>query len=149
MTICYPTILADAEVDYRAACEVQSAELDIKVDLDELAELLAQKDTLRLEQQALVDSVLTPEIRKQIADIECEFAPKLAELAERTARVEGDVKAGVVLLGQSVKGRRLHAVFNHGRVSWNTRGLDGYLLAHPELAMFRNEGEPSVSIRKF
>lgn len=35
-----------------------------------------------------------------------------------------------------------------GRVAWDTKALDVFMLALPELAKFKSEGKPSVSIRR-
>ncbi len=40
------------------------------------------------------------------------------------------------------------AVWSKGRETWDTKSLDGYALAHPEIASLRKVGDPSVSIRK-
>lgn len=40
------------------------------------------------------------------------------------------------------------AVYNKGRVSWDSSGLNGYMVAHPEITAFRKEGEPSITLRK-
>ncbi len=122
--------------------------IDIRKFLDVLGELYAQRDVIRLEKRTLLDSILTPEIRQQIADIEAEYAPRSEELEARLSERETAVKRVILAFGDSVKGERLHAVYARGRVSWDTKRLDGYLVAHPELDAFRFVGEPSVSIRK-
>jgi hypothetical protein len=58
-----------------------------------------------------------------------------------------EIKADVLAAGQSVTGAHLQAVWVKGRVSWDTRRLDGYAAAHPEITAFRKIGEPTVSIR--
>ena len=123
-------------------------EEQIKLLLDQLAEHQAAQDALRLEKQALLDGVLTPEIRQQMADIETEYADK--ELAAK-AFVEHDtecVRAIVPAFGRTVTGAHLQAKFVKGRVSWDSKALDGYAAGHPEIAPFRKEGAPSVSICK-
>jgi hypothetical protein len=35
-----------------------------------------------------------------------------------------------------------------GRVSWDTKALDGYAVAHPEIEKLRIEGAPTVRIAK-
>lgn len=40
------------------------------------------------------------------------------------------------------------AVWSKGRVTWDGKGLGGYMVAHPEIEAFRREGKPSVSIRR-
>ena len=63
------------------------------------------------------------------------------------AELENKVKSLVVEGGKTEKGERLQAVYTKGRVSWDTKAIDGYAISHPELFAFRKEGEPSVSIR--
>ena len=123
--------------------------------LDQLAEYQAQWDVLALDQQALIDGILTPEIKARIREIEARFAPHLEAVSTAQATLEAEIKADVLrraaeeeIKDKSVKGAWLHAVWSKGRVSWDTRGLDGYAKAHPEIETFRQEGLPSVSIRR-
>ena len=116
--------------------------------LDQLAELQAQSDLLRLKKQELIDGILTPEIKTQISDVEAEFEPQEIAIREKSSELEKSVKDEVVELGQSVKGTALQAVFSKGRTKWNDTGLMQYLSVHPEIAYLRTVGNPSVSIRK-
>lgn len=123
-------------------------ENQIKNLLNELADYRAGQDAINLEKQKIIDTILTDEIKKQIADIEAEFAEKSVTVNEKAAEAEAAVKAAILELGSSVKADFLHAVWVKGRVSWDTKSLDGYAVAHPELLGFRKEGDPSVTIRK-
>lgn len=114
--------------------------------LDQLADLRSQSDALRLEWEQLRDTILTP-VKQQLADLDAEYTPRLATIQERTAEAEVAVKEAVLREGASVKGKRLHAVWTKGRVSWDTKKLDGLMIAFPELRECRTEGSPSVSIR--
>jgi phage host-nuclease inhibitor protein Gam len=143
-----PAMIADRIIDRTVARENEQIADEIVSRLDALADLQAQQAVLELDKRQALDSVLTPAIRQQIADIELEYAPSLQMLSQSIADKEAEVKRWVKTFGESVKGQRLHAVYMQGRVSWNTRALDGYALAHPELLSFRDVGEPSVSIRK-
>jgi len=116
--------------------------------LDQLDDYQAQKTVLELDKQALIDGVLTPEIKKAIADIDAEFADKSAAVDENIAKLVDEIKADVLQIGSTVKGAHNMAVWNKGRVSWDTKALDAVLALHPELAPFRKEGEPSITIRK-
>ena len=115
--------------------------------LNALYKKKAALEVVRLEKEKLIDGVLTPEIRKQIADIEAEFSDKTMAVTADIQALEGEIKQEVVSGGETVKGDYLMAVFAKGRVSWDTKALDGYVAAHPEVAQFRKVGEPSVSIR--
>jgi len=100
-----------------------------------------------LEKQRLLDEVYSAEIKTRMAEIEAEFAAQTEAVTANIAQLEAEVKQAVVEFGASVKGTVYHAVFAKGRVSWDTKSLDGYATAHPELLTFRKEGEPSVSLR--
>ena len=116
--------------------------------LNQLAELYSQRDLLGMEKQRLIDAILTPEIKAQIAEIEAEFSGPVQAVNDKAASLENEIRADVVTAGATVKGEYLQAVFTKGRVSWDTKALDGYAAAHPEITTFRKVGEPSVSIRK-
>ncbi len=120
----------------------------IEQKLDELAELYAQRDISEMEKKRLIDEVMTAEIKAKIAEIEAEFLGRGESVSEKIAELEAEVKEAVKTAGASVKGQFLHAVFTKGRVTWDSKALDGYAKAHPELAEYRKEGEPSVSLRK-
>jgi len=122
-------------------------EIEIKQKLDRLAEFQAQRDAVMLEKQALLDEIYTAEIKARVAEIEAEFSAKTEGVAANIAALEAEIKQAVVAHGASVKGSFVHAVFAKGRVSWDTKALDGYAFAHAELLSFRNIGEPSVSLR--
>jgi hypothetical protein len=122
-------------------------EAQIKKLLNDLADYRAGRDAINLQKQAIIDTILTDEIKKQIADIEAEFAEKSVTVNEKIAEAEAAVKTAILEHGASVKSDFLHAVWVKGRISWDTKSLDGYAVAHPELLGFRKEGEPSVTIR--
>lgn len=115
--------------------------------LNRIADLKSGIALVESDKQALIDSILTPEIKAKLAEIDAEFAGKTESLNQEMAFLEGEVKQEVVSGGATVKGTFLMAVFNKGRVSWDTKALDGYATAHPEIEQFRKVGEPSVSIR--
>ena len=75
------------------------------------------------------------------------FAVKLEGVSENIAALEAEIKQAVISAGTTVKGSFIQAVFTKGRVSWDTKSLDGYAVAHPELLSLRKVGEPSVSLR--
>ena len=122
-------------------------ENEIKLKLDQLAEFQSQRDVAMLEKQRLLDEVYSAEIKQRMNEIEAEFAGKTEAVNENIAALEAEIKQAIITHGASVKGSVFHAVFTKGRVSWDTKSLEGYATAHPELLTFRKEGEPSVSIR--
>ena len=115
--------------------------------LNELAELRAQRDLLELDRRAALDTLLTPEIRQQMAEIETEYAPKSDAVNGRINVLEQSVKAAVAAYGATVKGEWLQAVYAKGRAAWDDKALSGYAAAHPEIEQFHTQGAPTVSIR--
>jgi hypothetical protein len=95
--------------------------------LDRLAELQAELEAYRMKQE--------------------KYGPELAQKQQDYDNLSGEIKAHVIAVGASVKGKYLHAVYSKPRVSWDTTGLDGYAVAHPEVLAFKSFGQPSVSIR--
>lgn len=120
---------------------------EIITKLDKLADMQAQADAIRLHYEQLRDAVLTPEIKQGLADIAAEEATSVTALQAIIEAMTSEIKQDVISKGASVKGTWLQAVYSKPRVSWDTKGLDGYAVAHPEMNAFRNVGAPSVSIR--
>lgn len=116
--------------------------------LNMLASLQAKRVLLDGEVQAMKDAILTPELRAQVSAIDEEFAEKYRGLGKNIDDIETEIKNEVLTLGTSVKGELLQAVLSPGRVTWNTKALEGFMTAFPELAKFRKEGLPSVAIRR-
>jgi len=115
--------------------------------LNKLSDMQAAMDFIRLHYQELRDLILTPEIRAALAEIDAEERTASEAASAGIATLTDEIKAEVVASGATVKGSFLQAVWSKGRVSWDTKSLDGYAAAHPEIAQFRKEGAPSVSIR--
>lgn len=120
----------------------------VRLLLDALYEAHAQRDALALREAAAINTVLTPEIISQIDAIKLEFASQHDAVIANIAELETTIKTGVLEYGETIKSTSMQAVWAKGRVSWDTKRLDGYAAAHPEIAQFRNVGDPSVSIRR-
>ncbi len=119
----------------------------IQQKLDRLSELRSASEAIRLTMDAATNAVITDEQRKQIADIRLEFQPQIDAAAEAAAALEAEIKTEVIAAGASVKSERLQAIYMKGRVSWDTKALEGVAATIPQIAKFRKEGEPSVSFR--
>lgn len=121
---------------------------EIQSKLDRLAEMQSQMDVINLHFDELRKSILTPEILAQLDELEAERKTAADVLSGGIASLTDEIKADVIQFGATVKSAHLQAVFAKGRVSWDTKALDGYAAAHPEIAAFRDIGKPSVSLRK-
>ncbi len=115
--------------------------------LDQLDEFRSQRDSINLQEDEAMKAAYPPELKKILEDIEVEFSGRVEVVNEKIATLEKEIKAEVLEHGATIKGTHLQAVWNKGRVSWNTKALDGYMVAHPELESLRKQGKPSVSIR--
>ena len=123
-------------------------EIQIKAKLDELADLRAQIDVLALQKQDVIDTVFTAEIKGILAAIDAEFAGKAEEATTKANALEAELKAAVIAHGATVKSTFYQAVWVKGKTSWESKLLDGYMLAHPEISACRKVGEPSCTLRK-
>lgn len=116
--------------------------------LEQLTELYAQQDLLKIAKDDARDAAIPDEVEAALADIDVEFTPKLESIAEKIAALEAQAKQTVLEAGATVKGGALQAVYTKGRITWDGKKLDGMMSLIPQLADARKEGEPSVSIRK-
>lgn len=117
---------------------------DIKTLLDVLAELReTYGNALRTwPMQAKLDALLT-----EAEALSKERAAYLEPWAQAVADTERQVLDLTLALGETVRGDALMAVWSKPRVTWDGKILEGYVIAHPELAAARHTGQPSVSIR--
>ena len=122
--------------------------MDIYEKIEKYSDLAFGIDAISQEKQALIDQVLTPEIKEKLAEIDAEFDPKADEISQQKSMLEAEIKQEILQAGRTIKGTFHSFVWSKPRVSWDTKALDGYAAAHPEIAQFRTEGSPSVSVRK-
>jgi hypothetical protein len=116
--------------------------------LDELASLRSALDVINLEKQSIIDSILTPEIKQKLAEIDLEFSGKSEVATDKASVLEAEIKELVKSAGETVKSKYFMAVYMKGRVSWNSDVLERISIDHPEILFARKEGEPSVSLRR-
>jgi hypothetical protein len=121
---------------------------EIKRMLDELAELRSKMDNLRLTADGERASIITPEIKRELALIDAGLEDDLEPLLETAKTLENQIKAAVVSHGAKVKSERLQAVYVKPRVSWDGKMLDGLAMVIPDVARARSEGKPSVRIQE-
>lgn len=115
--------------------------------LDQLSEFQVQRDLLQADMQKLLDEAIPPEVKARLAEINAEFSGKSEAVTAKIGALEAEIRAEVKAGGVSVKGANLQAVYNKGRVSWDSKNLDGFAVTHPEILFARTEGEPSVTLR--
>lgn len=121
---------------------------EIRMRLDELSEVMSARDVARIDCEAARKVLIPPEVQTALADLDAEFALRDAAIALNIEELETEIKQAVLAHGASVKGARLHAVWNKARVNWDTRGLDRYAAQHSEILFLRSESDPSIALRK-
>lgn len=119
----------------------------IEEKLNRLSNLQAQMDVINLKYDEVRNGVLTPEIKAELDDIEDGRRDAVDTLQGSLAELTTEIKADVIANGSSVKADHLHAIYNKGRTTWNSKLLAGYAVAHPEIMALRKVGNPTVSIR--
>ena len=116
--------------------------------LDRLAELrddLAARNTrYDVEIEALEDEI-PDEIRTKIEATKKTRDEDMAQINELIAGVDADVRDAVISVGETVNNGTLQAVYQV-RTTWDTKKLEGYAAAHPEVEKFRTQ-KASVTIR--
>ncbi len=135
--------MSDADTPKGAPTLKQTMEM-----LDKLAEERDRQEALRISLAQQQEAAMPAEVRAALTEIAALYDPQLAANVVAMADLQQAIEKAVLPQGETVKGTRLMAVYSKGRVKWKTQALDGYLKAHPELAEFREQGAPSVAIRK-
>lgn len=121
--------------------------MDIKQKLERCADLRCAADSIRLRYAELRKSIIPQEFLDQLAELDAEERSTLELQETALATLEAEIKAEVLTIGESVKSDHMTAVYNKGRVTWDSKGLEGYAVAHPEIVAFRKEGDPTISLR--
>ena len=116
--------------------------------LDRLHELEQIIESNREYHHKLRIEALPEDVKTALDKIDLEFNAKQAEVGKEISELEAEIKQDVLHIGSTVKGTYKMAVWNKARVTWDNKGLEGFMVAHPEIVAFRKEGEPSVTIRK-
>jgi carboxylesterase type B len=114
----------------------------------EIEQDVEQKRTALFNKAQFDTAKVYAEIEARKKEIAAEFAGKEQAAAENIAKLEAEIKAEVKAFGKSVKGKHFHAVYNKGRITWNTDKMEAWIVDHPFLKDARKEGEPSISIRR-
>ena len=119
-----------------------------KKQLEKLAIVRNRIALLEAERNEKIAAILTPEQVQQQIDIELNYDAMLSPLYQEDGELVEKIKTAVLKLAQTVRVEGLMAVWNKGKIKWNADKLIGYAEDHPGILKFRDDGNPSVSIRK-
>lgn len=115
--------------------------------LDKLADLRGKVEKIQGKFEVDRSAAFAP-VRDEVDAVESKYAPLLESANKRFEALRAEIIADVLGLEESVKGKFLHAVYVKGRVTWDSKSLDGFMAAHPEISVFRKQGNPGVTIRE-
>lgn len=116
--------------------------------LNLLAELRAKHASIDKDKQRAIARIYTPEIKAKVEVVGSRYDVKAQAVSDAIGKLEDAIRSDTVKHGSTIRGTELMAVWANGRVTWDTRALDGYAVAHPEINKLRKQGGPSVSIRR-
>jgi len=93
----------------------------------------------------------THDLKKQIVELGWQVENIEEPYLEKINRLEDEIKEEVLESGKKYKHALADVSYRKGykRASWDTKKLDGYATAHPEIKEFKKETEvkPSSSIK--
>ena len=70
--------------------------MDTYEKIEKYSDLMFGIDAINQEKQALIDGVLTPEIKEKLAEIDAEFDPKVEEILQQKSTLEAEIKQEVL-----------------------------------------------------
>ena len=103
--------------------------------LDVLSELKEHREALRQEKQTERETILAP-VKEELNTMEMKYQDWMNSLGAGNNGTEHNQGYGC-FPGGFRKGKYLHAIYMQGRVSWDTKRLDSFSVAHPEILNFR------------
>jgi DNA polymerase-3 subunit epsilon len=116
--------------------------------LDHLYEKQQQMAALR-ETYNQRHAAIMAKVASELTALDDEIRPLMDDMMNQISIMSDTIKTTTLKRRKTFKGSHLQAMFVNGRVTWDTRALDGYTAAHPELNTFRKVSEPSVRITEF
>lgn len=135
------------KIKHRVQLIIQRGELEKQYE-DWKTEALPAEVKLRLQELDEEKLKLLTTVQEILHDLEAEKVTALENIDTSLKAVEEEIKIEVLAKSATCKVDGIGmAVYNKGRVTWETKGLDGLMVAVPELAKFRKEGEPYVTFR--
>jgi hypothetical protein len=114
--------------------------------LDEYAAIEDEITGLGAMHELAKRSVIPAEIQVQLDDIDTEHKGLVDAAQYKLERLKIEIKLAGLDAGATVKGNRYMAVYRAGKPSWDAAGLEGFMVAHPEIKVFRKDGTPSVAL---
>lgn len=125
---------------------VKSTLVSVTEKLDRLGDERLAIDDLNTNMEHLIDEAFQrcPDLAEQYEVLQAEVKAH----TDSADQLSTDIRTLTLPYGETIKGETLMAVWSKGRTSWDTKKLDGYAVAHPEIKEMKSEGNPSISIKE-
>jgi hypothetical protein len=149
-----PTIVTD----------VETMKAVVAVKLDKLARWRQEVQDIEsvVEQQKIavmrpiqdeIDRLMAP-LKPRLDELERQKVESLAVFGPGIKKLEDEIEADALAAGGasadgkfSASGRELMVIYYGGKTSVDSKGLEGYAVAHPEVLVFIHKGKPYTSIQ--
>ena len=119
--------------------------MEITQILEQMVEVNAAVQVTRLDYEAKRAEIMAT-VQAELDALSAEYDPLFDSGRERLQALEAQAKELCIMRGQSAKVDGLAVTYVKGRTSWDTKALDGYAAAHPEIERFKSEGKPSARL---
>lgn len=115
--------------------------------LDHLASCRQELETLTACLEGDRRHILEP-VKQQLDNLDTLYAPRISSLQAHLKSTEEAVKLAVLSMKRTVRGHNgLMAVYSSPQVLWDSKKLDGLMVAYPALRDLRSEGKASIRIQ--
>ncbi len=131
---------------------------EVKVLMDSWANVGYKKDLLQMEKQKLIDSILTDEVKLQLAEIDAEFLEKETSLEKEDKSKRKILDKAIESFTKNLDLSKEKIQFSSSLMElsvseaepvWDVAGIDGYAIAgHPEILSFRSVGKPKTRLTR-
>ena len=116
--------------------------------LDQLSNLETTRENENIDFGLTIEKLIPEEVKEKINEINNKQTVFNEEIDIRISVLREQIEKQVLSDQSSYKGKSLMAVYNKGRVTWDGKKLDGFMIAHPEIEKARKVGDPSVTFRR-
>lgn len=86
-------------------------------------------------------------LKTSFEEAKTKFNNETDDVQKMISELESEIKEEVLKRGESVKTNYMNVTWNKGRVSWNSKLLEGYAMAHPDILGARSIGDPTDSFK--
>jgi hypothetical protein len=121
-------------------------EKELQTKIDELADTEVQLDLIIAEKETLKKSLIPEEIQMEMESVEFEYVDKIKAVEDNIKVRKDQLKALLMEYAKPLKSKYYTWTYKEGDPIWDTKGLDGFAVSHPEMLFLRKEGKPVTKL---